>query len=127
MEWVAVPFFINVVVSAVLGVLSGLGVGGGSLLIIWLTLVCRLEYGDAKYLNLLSFIPPALISVVIHLIRGKVSVKRILPAVVAGCLSAIGFTVLSHGWDTDLLRKLFGGLLLLTAVRELKYKKQQSK
>lgn len=118
------PFVVNVIVSSVLGVLSGLGVGGGSLLIIWLTLVCKLEYQDAKYMNLLFFIPPALISVVIHLIRGKTSVKRILPAAVAGCISAVGFTMLSSGWDTGLLRKLFGGLLLLTAVRELKYKKK---
>lgn len=121
------PFFVNVIVSTALGVLSGLGVGGGSLLIVWLTLVCKLAYGDAKYLNLLSFIPAALISVVIHLIRGKVSLKRIFPATLAGCLSAVGFTMLSSSWDTDLLRKLFGGLLLFTAVRELRCKKQQSK
>ncbi len=120
------PFFVSLVASSILGVLSGLGVGGGSLLIIWLTLVCRQDYLTSKYINLMFFIPPALIATSIHLIRREISFKQLFPAAVAGCIAAAGFTVLSGGWNTDTLRKLFGGLLLLTAVRELKYKKQQN-
>lgn len=120
------PFFVSLVASSILGVLSGLGVGGGSLLIIWLTLACRQDYLTSKYINLMFFIPPALIATSIHLIRWEISLKQLFPAAVAGCIAAVGFTVLSGGWNTDILRKLFGGLLLLTAVRELKYKKQQN-
>lgn len=117
--------FLTVCVSAALGFLSGLGVGGGSLLILWLTLVCGMEYASAKYINLLFFLPPALISTVVRLMQKQLSAKRILPAALAGSICAAALTVISSAWDVGLLRKLFGILLLLTAFRELKYSKKQ--
>lgn len=117
-------FLLTICVSAVLGLLSGLGVGGGSLLILWLTLVVQTDYTTAKYINLLFFLPPALISTVIHLIRKKLPIKKVIPAALAGSASAAIFTILSSSWDVEILRKLFGALLLITAWRELKYKKQ---
>lgn len=119
------PFFLTLFVSSILGLLSGLGVGGGSLLILWLTLACQMDYTGAKHINLLFFLPPALISTVIHLVRGKLSVKRILPAALAGSASAALFTMLSSSWDVGILRKFFGVLLLFTAWRELRYKNRQ--
>ena len=47
------------VVGVVLGYLSGLGVGGGSLLILWLTLVLGMEQGTARAINLMFFITAA--------------------------------------------------------------------
>lgn len=119
--------FLTVVVSAVLGILSGLGVGGGSLLIVWLTLVQGTAYPDAKFINLLFFLPPALISSVVNLILKKLPVKSVLPAALAGSVSAVAFSLLSSSWDVRFLRKLFGGLLLYTAFREIRYKKQAAK
>ena len=46
---IPVPFL----VSCLLGFLAGLGVGGGSLLMLWLTLVLQMEYAQARMLNLL--------------------------------------------------------------------------
>lgn len=119
-------FFLTLLLSSVLGLLSGLGVGGGSLLILWLTLVCKIDYPVAKYMNLLFFLPPAFISVATNFIRKKLRIGQILPAAIAGCIAAAVFTLLSNSWDTGILRKLFGALLLITALRELRYKKQQS-
>ena len=126
MEWIQMSFFLTLLLSAVLGLLSGLGVGGGSLLILWLTLVCKIDYPVAKYMNLLFFLPPAFISVATHFVRKKLRIGQILPAAVSGCIAAAVFTLLSSSWDTGILRKLFGVLLLITALRELRYKKQQS-
>lgn len=116
-------FPITVLVSTGLGLLSGLGIGGGSLMILWLTLVCGMDYPAARYLNLLFFLPPAFISVVIRMVKKQVSIKKILPAALAGSLSAVFFSRLSSSWDVALLRRLFGGLLLLTAWKELRYRK----
>ena len=118
------PFLVTLCVSAGLGFLSGLGVGGGSLMIVWLTLVCKMDYPAAKYLNLLFFLPPAAISTFSHFFRRKLSLKKILPAALAGTISACIFLSLSSSWDVNLLRKLFGALLLLTAWRELRWKKK---
>lgn len=118
-------FFITVCISAALGLLSGLGIGGGSLLILWLTLVVHMDYTTAKYINLLFFLPPALISTVVHLFRKELSIKKVLPAALAGGASAVLFTILSNSWNVDILKKIFGVLLLLTAWRELRYKNKQ--
>ena len=119
------PFFLNLLVASALGFLSGLGIGGGSLLIIWLTLVCKVDYQTAKYINLMFFIPSALIVTVIRLVQRRISFRQVLPAALAGCAAAAFFTVLSSTWDTDLLRKFFGVLLLCASIRELTAKKQQ--
>ena len=118
-------FLLTVCISAGLGLLSGLGVGGGSLMILWLTLVQKMDFTAAKYLNLLFFLPPAVISTLAHLFRKKVSIKKIIPAALAGMVSASVFIYLSSTWDVNILRKLFGGLLLLSAWKELRYQNNQ--
>ena len=118
-------FLLMVCISAGLGLLSGLGVGGGSLMILWLTLVQKMDFTAAKYLNLLFFLPPAVISTLAHLFRKKLSIKKIIPAALAGMVSASVFIYLRSTWDVNILRKLFGGLLLLSAWKELRYQNNQ--
>lgn len=110
------------IVSSALGFLAGIGVGGGSLLILWLTLVIGVEHGDARIVNLLFFIPSAIIASLFRWKQGQLDLKKVLPAVIAGCISAGLFSVISHQIDTDYIRKLFGILLLGTGIRELLYK-----
>ena len=86
-----------------------------------------MEYTAAKYINLLFFLPPALISTVTNLIRKKLPLKSVLPAALAGSASAIGFSLLSSSWDVGILRKFFGVLLLCTALREIRYKNKAAK
>ena len=115
-------FPISLIVGALLGFLSGLGVGGGSLLVLWLTLVLGMDYTAARTINLLFFIPTALIATVFRWRQGTLSPTKILPAVLAGCICAAVFSVLGRNWDADILKKLFGILLLVTGLRELLYK-----
>lgn len=113
---------VTVAVGILLGFLSGIGVGGGSLLILWLTLVLGMEHSDARIINLLFFIPSALIASLFRWKQGKLPFKKILPAIIAGCISAGLFSLLSKRMDISLLKKFFGVLLLATGVRELLYK-----
>lgn len=117
---------LNFLVGAVLGFLSGLGIGGGSLLMLWLTLVCRMDYASSKYINLLFFLPPALIATAIRLLHKALNLRCTLLAAAAGCAAAALFTSLSSSWNNDLLRKLFGALLLCASLKELCIKKQKS-
>ena len=113
---------ISVIVGTVLGFLSGLGIGGGSLLILWLTLVQGMDAQTARGINLLFFLPSALIAGFFRWKQGSVDIPRLLPAVIAGCVAAFLFSRLSSNIDTSLLKKMFGGLLILTGIRELCYK-----
>ena len=114
-------------VGCVLGFLAGLGVGGGSLLILWLSLVVGIDHSIARIINLMFFIPSAIIASLFRWHQGKLNIRAILPAIVAGCISAGCFSMLRKYIDIDFLRKLFGILLLLTGIRELLYKPTKKK
>ena len=121
----SLPFMI--IIGCILGFLSGLGVGGGSLLILWLTLVLSMEHSIARSINLIFFIPSAVIASYFRWRQGALSFKKILPAVLAGCISAAAFALLSKRLDISLIKKLFGVLLLATGIRELFYRERKAK
>ena len=113
---------VTLFIGTLLGFLAGLGVGGGSLLILWLTLVLNIDPTTARVMNLLFFLPTALISSLFRWKQGKLNLKKIFPGILAGCISAAIFSILSRQIETDILRKLFGILLLATGIKELTYK-----
>lgn len=114
---------VNLIAGILLGFLAGLGVGGGSLLMLWLTLVLHLEPETARCINLMFFIPSALTAAFFRWKQGSLPLGKILPAVLAGCASALLFSLLGQNLNTQILKKLFGGLLIATGIRELLYKK----
>lgn len=110
------------IVGTALGFLAGIGVGGGSLLILWLTLVLGMEHPEARLINLLFFLPSAIIASFFRWKQGKLDIKKVLPAIIAGCAAAGVCSFFSTRLDMEILKKLFGGLLLITGIRELMYK-----
>ena len=118
---------VAIAAGAVLGFLAGLGIGGGSLLILWLTLVLEMDPATAGTINLMFFIPSAVIACLFRFKQGKLDLKRIIPALIGGCAGAILFTLLRNGIDASVLRKPFGILLLLTGIRELFYRPRKAK
>lgn len=118
-------FPVSVLIAAVLGFLSGLGTGGGSLLILWLTLVGQMDESTARTINLMFFIPSALIAVLFHQRQGRLRFRVILPAIIAGCFAAWICVLFRQTWDTNILRKLFGLILVFTGIRELTYKNKE--
>ena len=120
-------FPVAVAAGTVFGFLAGLGVGGGSLLILWLTMVLHTEYAVARSINLLFFIPTALIGCCFRYKQGVLDLKKILPAIIVGVISAALFSTISRYFATDILKQLFGVLLLFTGVRELFYRPRKAK
>lgn len=118
---------IMIAVGCVLGFLSGLGVGGGSLLMLWLTLVLNMEHNVARSINLIFFIPSAIIASLFRWKQGALDLRKILPAIIGGCISAAVFSVVSRHIDISLIKKLFGVLLLLTGIRELFYRPRKAR
>lgn len=118
-------FPVILIVGTLLGFLSGLGIGGGSLLIIWLTVILGMDHTSARSINLLFFLPSALIACIFRWKQGAIRWKKILPAMVSGCIAAALFSWLGGMFQIELLKKLFGGLLILTGLRELFYRPRE--
>ena len=120
-------FPISVAVGLVLGILAGLGTGGGSLLLLWLTLIQGIDSEIARTVNLLFFLASAGIVSILRLKKGNLSIRKILPGILAGCVAAAGFSILGRYLDTSLLKKAFGVLLIITGVRELFYRPRKAR
>ena len=120
-------FPIAIIIGCALGFLAGLGVGGGSLLILWLTLILGLDHITARGINLLFFIPTAVIASLFRWKQGSLQLARILPAVIGGCIAASLFTIVSKHVQPEFIRTLFGLLLIVTGIRELFYRPRKAK
>lgn len=120
-------FPVSILIGTVLGFLTGLGTGGGSLLVLWLTLVLHTDPATARSINLLFFLPSALIATALNWRRGDVPFRKLLLPTLTGCLSAGIFALLAKQIDTEPLQKLFGVLLIFVGIRELCYRPRKPK
>ena len=109
------------------GILSAFGVGGGSLLLIYLTAFAGIPQQEAQGINLLYFLPAAAAALPAHRKNGLIERSVILPAVLAGLIAASAAAWVSNGLDTGLLRKLFGLFLLYIGVTQLVRRDQGGK
>ncbi|MBE6934292.1 MAG: hypothetical protein E7462_04480 [Ruminococcaceae bacterium] len=118
---------LSLLIGLLLGFLAGLGIGGGSLLILWLTLVVNMDAETARSVNLLFFLAAAGGVCVLRLKKGKLNLKKILPAILGGCVAAGLCSWLGMHMEQTFLRKIFGILLLFTGLRELFYRPRKDK
>lgn len=112
-------FLLPLLAGTVTGILSGFGVGGGTLLLVYMTAFSGLDQRLAQGINLLYFIPAALLALPAHFKNGYVEKSVLLPAISAGLVCAALAAFLATGLELGLLRKLFGVFLILIGIREL--------
>ncbi len=105
--------------GTVTGILSGFGVGGGTLLLVYMTAFAGLDQRLAQGINLLYFLPAGLTALPSHWRNGCIAREALLPAIGAGLLCAAGASWIAAGMDVHLLRRCFGGFLLVIGAREL--------
>ena len=120
-------FLFSMLIGAILGFLAGLGTGGGSLLLLWLTLVVGIDDGIALTVNLLFFLAASGSISILRFQKDTLDFKKILPGILAGCVSAAAFSILGRYLDSVLLKKAFGVLLLVTGFRELFYRPRNAR
>ena len=108
-----------ILAGALTGILSGFGVGGGTLLLIYLTTFAGIAQNEAQGINLLYFLPSAAAALPAHIRNGYVEKPVLLPAILTGLVCAALAAWAATGLDTALLRRCFGGFLLVVGLREL--------
>jgi uncharacterized membrane protein YfcA len=106
----------EVILGAVFGLLSGIGVGGGTILIPAMVLFMGTEQHVAQGASLLAFLPASIFSLVIHIKNKQVRFDYALPLIVSGVAGSIAGALVSSYIPVDLLRKCFGGFLVVLAV-----------
>lgn len=112
-------FFICAASGIISGIFASLGMGGGGVLIICLTLFLEIPQQQAQGINLIFFIPPAIFSVIVYTKRKLINWKLAVPFALLGICGAIIGSIVSGFIDAYWLSKLFGGLLLFIGAKEL--------
>lgn len=105
--------------GAAAGVLSGFGIGGGSLLLIYMTGFAGVPQNLAQGINLLYFLPTAGAALPAHVKNGYIEKKALPPAILAGLAGTALAAWLATALDVEILRKCFGAFLLVIGTREL--------
>ena len=105
-------FLIACIAGFATGIISAFGIGGGTLLLLVMTLFLGVENEIARCINLLYFLPTALGSLYYHRKNGYLDKTAIKNAIPFGILLAVIGAVLAAWLDTNLLQKAFGLYLL---------------
>ena len=87
-------------IGAAAGVISGMGMGGGTLLIPALTLLMGIHQRQAQGVNMLSFLPAAAVALYIHKKEGRLELKSSLPVIAAGIVGALFGAPRRHAVET---------------------------
>jgi len=109
--------------TAISGFLSGavgaMGMGGGGVLLLYLTLFAHMNQRTAGGINLLFFIPCAVTALILHGKNSRVEWKIALPLAVLGLFGAYIGTELHEMISENILRKIFAAMLLCIGITEI--------
>ena len=109
-------------VGLLTGILSGFGIGGGSLLILYLTSVAGVNQYTAGGINLLYFLfcaPAALLS---HIKNRLIDTRTVIWCTAAGVVTSLLAAWIAGMIEVGLLRRMFGVFLLYIGIREIRAK-----
>lgn len=101
------------------GIISGMGIGGGTILIPALTIIFNMPQKTAQSINLIYFVPTAVIALKTHIKNKRVDTKVAKGIVIFGLIGAIIGSFVALGLDNNILKRLFGIFLLLMGIREI--------
>jgi len=108
-----------IVIGFAAGILSGMGIGGGAILIPALTIFWGVSQQNAQHINLMYFIPTALFAVREHKKSGNIQTKGLPALIILGLVGALPGALLAINLNADILRKCFAGFLLCIALYEI--------
>ena len=109
----------KILIGIVAGIISGLGMGGGTVLIFLLGLICGIEQHIAQATNLIFFVPTSIVAILVNLKNKKVDIKLATIISICGIIGAIIGAKVSVQTDVKILRKYFGYFLLIIAIHEI--------
>lgn len=121
---------IEILIGVISGIVSGLGMGGGTVLILCLSLFLNVEQHIAQATNIIFFVPTAIVAIVVNWKNKNIDFKVALPICFWGILGAFTGACISMRMNVNALRKCFGGFLIFIGIyqtyRYIKEKKRHN-
>lgn len=110
---------LDIIVGTAVAVLSGMGVGSGGLLVVYLTLAAGISQAPAQALNLFFFLFAASASTAVNIRRRNIAWGCVILLGLGGAVGAIAGSAIAAVAKPRVLRMLFGIMLTVTGARGL--------
>lgn len=110
---------LQILIGGLSGIFSGIGMGGGTILIFLLTTFAGLEQHIAQATNLIYFIPTAISAIIVNYRNKNINAKLAIYVSICGIIGAIIGSIISVNIKVGILRKLFGIFLIFIAIHEI--------
>ena len=122
---------IEILTGFVSGIVSGTGMGGGTILILCLSIFLGIDQKIAQATNLIFFIPTSIAAIYVNIKEGNINFKIAKIVIFWGIIGAIIGALVAQKIDVNLLKKLFGVFLAFISIHEIytlikEYKKEKN-
>lgn len=109
----------EVIFGIIAGIITSLGMGGGAILILLLTLFMNIDQHISQATNLIFFIPTAVTSIIINVKNKQVEFKPVKDIIIYGIIGAIIGSIIAVDLPNQKLKKIFGFFLLIIAIFQI--------
>lgn len=109
----------EIFIGLVSGIVSGTGMGGGTVLILLLTTLMGIEQHIAQATNLIFFVPTSIVTIILNWKNKLIDKKLAITISVLGVIGAACGAIVSTKMNVAELRKYFGIFLLIIAIYEI--------
>lgn len=110
---------IEILAGVISGIVSALGMGGGTILILILSVFLGLNQKIAQATNLVFFVPTAITAIVMDVKRKIINWKIGITVAIFGVIGAIIGANIAINLDVKNLKKLFGLFLMIIAIYQI--------
>ncbi|MBQ2746141.1 MAG: sulfite exporter TauE/SafE family protein [Clostridia bacterium] len=107
------------------GIIASMGMGGGAVLLIYLTAFLSVPQLNAQGINLIFFIPIGIMSVIIYVKQKKIKFKSTIPLAVFGVVGSLAGIWVTRVLDGAFLGKIFAFFLIFLGISEI-FKKDKN-
>ena len=111
----------EILIGTISGFISGMGMGGGTILILCLSMFMNIEQHIAQATNLVFFIPTSIIAIVTNIKQKNIDFKVGIPIAISGIIGAIIGAFYVSKTNVKDLKKYFGVFIGLIAIWEIYY------
>lgn len=110
---------LEIIIGILSGTFSGIGMGGGTILIFLLSTFLGVEQHIAQATNLIYFVPTSISAILINYKEKNIDLKLAINISIYGIIGAIIGAIISTNINVQILKKLFGIFLVIITIHEI--------
>ena len=111
--------FVAMLAGLIAGITGAMGLGGGTVFLLYLTVFANVPQLRAQGMNILFFLSSAVVAVIVYSIKKQIDWRTVLPMAGLASLGSLAGAVIIRFIDAELLSKFFAVFILAMGVREL--------